>query len=60
MIFNFLGSNHSTSFAWRFLIAKKTPGAEDELRNLLTEKYGGQAFLYYRGRAALTESGSAL
>ena len=32
MIFNFLGSNHSTSFAWRFLIAKKTPGAEDELR----------------------------
>ena len=56
MIFNFLGSNHSSSFAWRFLIAKKTPGAEDELRHLLTEKYSGQAFLYYRGRAALTEA----
>ena len=56
MIFNFLGSNYSNRFGWRFLLARKSETACEDLRSLLAEKYGGKAYLYYRGRAALREA----
>ena len=56
MIFNSLGSNYSYKFARRFLKARGASQASKELEVFLAEKYGGAAFLYYRGRAALSEA----
>lgn len=56
MIFNFLGSNYSSRFGWRFLLARKSKVAYGELRRFLAEKYVGEAHLYYRGRTALREA----
>ena len=56
MIFNFLGSNYSSRFGWRFLIARNSEAACESLRTLLAEKYDGRVLLYYRGRAALREA----
>lgn len=56
IIFNFLGSNYPKGFSWRFLVSAKSAPAAAELRQLLGKRYGGEAFLYYRGRAALSEA----
>ncbi|MYB40115.1 hypothetical protein F4X86_02465 [Candidatus Saccharibacteria bacterium] len=56
MIFNFLGSNYSNRFGWRFLLARKSEAACEDLRTRLAERYGGKAHLYHRGRAALREA----
>ena len=56
MIFNSLGSGYSWLFALRFALAGPDRGAQQKLENLLAEKYGGRACLYYRGRAALCEA----
>ena len=56
MIFNSLGSNYSFDFAWKFLRAQTSINDDERLKQFLAEKYGGQSWLYYRGRAALSEA----
>ena len=56
MIFNSLGSNYTWRFVWRFLFAVDRPSASQKLRQTLEETYGGSTWLYYRGRAALSEA----
>lgn len=56
MIFNSLGSNYSFKFAFKFLKAKNSLASEAELKQFLKKRYGGKAWLYYRGRAALSEA----
>ncbi len=56
MIFNSLGSNYSWKFALKFLTARASVNADERLRHLLSQRYGGRTWLYYRGRAALSEA----
>lgn len=56
MIFNSLGSNYSFAFAWKFLRARVSANSDEKLKGVLSEKYGGEAWLYYKGRAALMEA----
>ena len=51
--FNSLGSNYSWHFVWRNLFARKTVDATQQQKELLGQKYAGQATLTYKGREAL-------
>ena len=56
MIFNSLDSNYDWQFVRRFLVAGRQPAASTQLSQQLADTYQGQAWLYYRGRAALHEA----
>ena len=56
MIFDSLGSGYSLDFALRFLRASASAAADRDLKELLSQRYSGQAWLYFRGRAALCEA----
>ena len=56
MIFNSLGPNYSWRFAFKFLFKRGRTQDSQELIRRLEEKYQGEAWLYYRGRAALSEA----
>lgn len=53
-IFNSLGSNYNLSYISKSLLGRS--GKEDSvlLEKFLEERYGGKAFLFYKGREALT------
>ncbi len=56
MIFNSLGSNYSLGFALKFLRARTSINTDERLKEFLNQKYGGQTWLYYKGRSALSEA----
>ncbi|HMQ96306.1 MAG TPA: aminotransferase class V-fold PLP-dependent enzyme [Candidatus Saccharibacteria bacterium] len=53
MIFQSLGSNYSYRYAWRHLFATGSTDSSTKLSTQLAAAYGGEVFLYARGRHAL-------
>lgn len=53
-IFNSLGSNYSLKFALQTLLAADNPAYRTKLINYLGRRYIGKAFLFYKGRHAIT------
>ena len=56
MIFQALGAKYSFGAALAHLVAKGTPTDSEALRQALSTRYGGEAVLYRKGRAALAEA----
>ncbi len=56
MIFQALGAKYSFGAALAHLVAKGTPTDSEALRQALSTRYGGEAVLYCKGRAALAEA----
>ena len=52
-IFNSLGSNYTFGQAFKHLFARGTSADYDQLVQELSERYDGEAYLFYRGREAL-------
>ncbi|HVZ12506.1 MAG TPA: aminotransferase class I/II-fold pyridoxal phosphate-dependent enzyme [Patescibacteria group bacterium] len=59
-IFNSLGSNYNLSYVLKSLATVGSASDKNKLTNLLEEKYGGKATLFYKGREALTATIKAL
>ncbi|MDO8618707.1 MAG: DegT/DnrJ/EryC1/StrS family aminotransferase [Candidatus Daviesbacteria bacterium] len=55
-IFNSLGSNYNFDFVLKALFTRSQKKDSDNLKNLLEEKYQGEAFLFYKGREAITSA----
>ena len=54
-IFNSLGSNYDLSYVLKSF-SKGNSVDHKNLRKLLEQRYGGKAFLFYKGRQALTSA----
>lgn len=52
--FNSLGSNYTASYLLKSLIW--IPGAQDKLQEFLSKRYGGETYLFYKGRQAITKA----
>ncbi len=53
-VFNSLGSNYDFKFVLKSLLAFGGNGEVLKLKKTLNKKYSGEAFLFYKGRQALT------
>ncbi len=53
-VFNSLGSNYDLRFVLKSLLGSGKKADTEKLKALLEERYGGKAFLFYKGREALT------
>ncbi len=52
-IFNSLGSNYDLNFAFKALLSSNNKKDKTELKKVLSEKFGGEALLTYKGRQAI-------
>lgn len=59
-IFNSLGSNYDIAFALKALFGTGSKETNDSLQKFLSDRYGGQVILTYKGREALTLALKAL
>lgn len=53
-VFNSLGSNYDLRFVLKSLLGLGKKADIENLKMLLEERYGGKAYLFYKGREALT------
>ncbi len=53
-IFNSLGSNYDLRFVLKSLLGSGKKADNEKLKALLEERYDGKAYLFYKGREALT------
>lgn len=53
-IFNSLGSNYNLEFVFKALFSSGNSKDSENLKGLLKARYGGEPFLFYKGREAIT------